>query len=56
MHDLDAFGEMVDDSLNELVTAAKRRRASNGRAKPKPKPAGKKKPAAKSKSKAKSAQ
>ena len=52
MHDLDAFGEMVDDSLNELVTAAKRRRASNGRAKPKPKPAGKKKPAAKSKSKA----
>ena len=52
MHDLDAFGEMVDDSLEELVTAAKRRRASNGRAKPE----AKKKPAAKSKPKAKSAQ
>jgi WS/DGAT/MGAT family acyltransferase len=51
MHDLDAFGEMVDDSLKELVTTAKRRRASNGRAKPKTKPATKKKPAAKSKAK-----
>ncbi len=51
MHDLDAFGEMVDDSLKELVTAAKRRRASNGRAKPRPKRAAKKKPAAKSKAK-----
>jgi WS/DGAT/MGAT family acyltransferase len=49
MHDLDAFGEMVDDSLKELVTAAKRRRASNGRAKPRPKRAAKKKPAAKKK-------
>ena len=51
MHDLDAFGEMVDDSLEELVTAAKRRRASNGQAKPRPKRAAKKKPAAKSKAK-----
>jgi WS/DGAT/MGAT family acyltransferase len=51
MHDLDAFGEMVDDSLKEMVTAAKRRRASNGRAKPRPKRAAKKKPAAKSKAK-----
>jgi hypothetical protein len=42
---------MVDDSLKELVTAAKRRRASNGRAKPRPKRAAKKKPAAKSKAK-----
>jgi hypothetical protein len=52
MHDLDAFGEMVDASLQELLTAAKRRRASNGRAKPKPR----KKAAAKAKPKAKSAQ
>jgi WS/DGAT/MGAT family acyltransferase len=51
MHDLDAFGEMVDDSLKEMVTAAKRRRASNGRAKPRPKRAAKKRPAAKSKAK-----
>ena len=36
MHDLEEFGEMVDDSLTELMTAAKQRRASNGRAKPKP--------------------
>ncbi len=36
MHDLEAFGEMVDDSLTELMDAAKQRRASNGRAKPKP--------------------
>ena len=41
MHDLDAFGEMVDDSLKEMVTAAKRRRASNGQAKPRPKRAAK---------------
>ena len=49
---------MVDDSLEELVTAAKRRRASNGRAKPKPRAAAKKKPGAKAKPKprAKSAQ
>ena len=51
MHDLDAFGEMVDDSLKEMVTAAKRRRASNGQAKPRPKRAAKKKPAAKKKAK-----
>jgi diacylglycerol O-acyltransferase len=52
MHDLEAFGEMVDDSLKELVTTAKRRRASTGRAKPK----ARKKPASKAKAKAKSAQ
>ena len=53
MHDLDAFGEMVDDSLTELMDAAKRRRASNGRAKPKT--AAKKKPAAKKSTKSASA-
>ena len=57
MHDLDGFGEMVDDSLREMIDAAKKRRASNGRAKPKPKPAAKKpaakrKPAAKPRTKA----
>ena len=45
MHDLEAFGEMVDDSLQELMTAAKKRRSSNGRAKA-AKPAAKKKPRA----------
>jgi diacylglycerol O-acyltransferase / wax synthase len=57
MHDLEAFGGMVDDSLQELLDAAKKRRASNGHAKPKPKPAAKKQPAAKkpaAKSKSKS--
>jgi diacylglycerol O-acyltransferase / wax synthase len=53
MHDLDAFGDMVDDSLQELVTTAKRRRAANGRAKGKPKA---KKKAAAAKPKARSAQ
>ena len=57
MHDLEEFGGMVDDSLAELLDAAKKRRASNGRAKPKPaatkkKPAAKRKPAAKPRSKA----
>src|SRR4051812_42921988 len=51
MHDLDDFGAMVDDSLGELLDAAKQRRASNGRAKAAPaarkKPAAKKKPAPK---------
>src|SRR3954463_198405 len=41
MHDLDDFGAMVDDSLQELLDAAEKRRASNGRAK-----AAAKKPAA----------
>jgi hypothetical protein len=40
---------MVDDSLQELLAAAKKRRASNGRARPRSKPAAKKKPAAKAK-------
>jgi topoisomerase IA-like protein len=50
MHDLDEFGAMVDDSLQELLDAAKKRRASNGRAKPAAKKraaAARKKPAAK---------
>jgi diacylglycerol O-acyltransferase len=50
MHDLDDFGAMVDDSLQELLDAAKKRRASNGRAKPAAKKraaAASKKPAAK---------
>jgi hypothetical protein len=47
MHDLDDFGAMVDDSLAELLEAAKKRRASNGRAKAAP--AARKKPAAKKK-------
>jgi diacylglycerol O-acyltransferase / wax synthase len=52
MHDLEAFGEMVDDSLGELLTAAKKRRSSNGRPKaPKPKPAAKKPAGAKPRSK-----
>jgi diacylglycerol O-acyltransferase / wax synthase len=53
MHDLEDFGAMVDDSLTELVDAAKKRRRSNGSAagaKPKSKPAAKRKPAAKPKS------
>jgi len=53
MHDLDDFGQMVDDSLDELLEAAKKRRRSNGRPKgaaPRKKPAAtKKKPAAKKK-------
>jgi diacylglycerol O-acyltransferase / wax synthase len=32
MHDLEDVGEMLDDSLGELVKAAKARRRSNGRA------------------------
>jgi diacylglycerol O-acyltransferase len=57
MHDLEDFGAMVDDSLTELVEAAKKRRRSNGQATQKPaaaksKPAAaKRKPAAKPKSK-----
>ena len=35
MHDLEEFGDAVDDALAELIEAAKRRRASNG-ARPKP--------------------
>jgi len=63
MHDLDDFGTMVDDSLTELLDAAKKRRRSNGSAaatKNKPaaakrKPAAKKKPPAKKKKKKTSA-
>jgi len=50
MHDLDDFGAMVDDSLRELLDAARQRQASNGRAKPAAKKraaAASKKPAAK---------
>src|SRR3954468_21351277 len=57
MNDLDDFGAMVQDSLAELLDAAKQRRASNGRAKPaaaKKKPAAaRKKPAAKARAKPK---
>jgi diacylglycerol O-acyltransferase / wax synthase len=56
MHDLDDFAVMVDDSLTELLDAAKQRRRSNGSAaaaKPKPKAAAKKKPAARKKPAAK---
>jgi hypothetical protein len=42
MHDLEDFGAMVDDSLTELLDAAKKRRRSNGNA-----AGAKKKPAAK---------
>ena len=52
MHDLEDFGTMVDDSLTELIDAAKKRRRSNGNAaatKKKPAAAKKKKPAAKPK-------
>jgi hypothetical protein len=52
MHDLEDFGAMVDDSLTELLDAAKRRRRSNGSAaatKKKPTAATKKRPAAKAK-------
>src|SRR5215213_5869734 len=50
MRDLDDFGAMVDDSLRELLDAAKQRATSNGRAKPAAKKraaAAGKKPAAK---------
>src|SRR4051794_15636071 len=55
MHDLDDFGAMVTDSLQELLDAAKQRRASNGRAKPaaKKKPAAAKKQATRAKAKPK---
>jgi hypothetical protein len=56
MHDLEDFGAMVDDSLTELLDAAKKRRRSNGSAaaaKKKPAPAARKKPAAKARSSAK---
>ena len=46
MHDLEEFGAMVDDSLGELLDAAKKRRRSNGQAKQKPAGAKKAKPAA----------
>ena len=49
LHDLEAFGDMVEESLEELLVAAKKRRAWNGRAKPRPKRAAKKKPSAKAK-------
>jgi WS/DGAT/MGAT family acyltransferase len=48
MHDLEDFGQMVDDSLTELITAARKRQASNGKT-ARPKPAAKKKPPAKKK-------
>src|SRR3954454_292649 len=50
MHDLDDFGAMVDDSLRELLDAARQRQASNGREKRAAKKRGaaaSKKPAAK---------
>jgi diacylglycerol O-acyltransferase len=64
MNDLEEFGGMVEDSLKELLDAAKKRRSSNGQAKQKPaapkkpaasakKPAAKRKPAAKPKPKSK---
>jgi hypothetical protein len=56
MHDLEDFGAMVDDSLTELLDAAKKRRRSNGSAaaaKKKPAPAARKKPPAKARSSAK---
>ena len=48
MHDLEEFGAMVDDSLTELLDAAKKRRSSNGQAKQKPAGAKKTKPASSS--------
>jgi diacylglycerol O-acyltransferase / wax synthase len=51
MHDLEDFGAMVDDSLTELIDAAKKRRGSNGRTKQKP--AAQREPAAKPRSSAK---
>jgi diacylglycerol O-acyltransferase / wax synthase len=54
MHDLEDFGAMVDDSLTELIDAAKKRRGSNGRTKQKP--AAQRKPAAKPTSSAKTSQ
>jgi diacylglycerol O-acyltransferase / wax synthase len=56
MHDLEDFGAMIDDSLTELLDAAKQRRRSNGSAptaKKKPPAAAAKKPAAKRKRAAK---
>ena len=52
MHDLEDFGAMVDDSLTELLDAAKKRRRSNGQTKQQP-AAPRKTPAAKAKPKSK---
>jgi hypothetical protein len=46
MHDLEDFGEMVHDSLDELLVAARKRRRSNGNAAAAKKPAAKRKKAA----------